>query len=37
MHYQETKNDLAIDISLILGTIVAMFIFGVCALPLVQM
>lgn len=36
MHYQETKNDLAIDLMLIFGTIGAMFIFGVCALPLIR-
>ncbi len=37
MHYQETRNDLAIDIMLMLGTFGALFIFGVCALPMVQM
>lgn len=36
MHITAPKSDMAIDIALALGTIGAMFIFGVCALPLVQ-
>jgi len=36
MQITAPKRDIAIDIGLVLGTIGAMFIFGVCALPLVQ-
>ena len=36
MHITAPKSDIAIDIALAFGTIAALFIFGVCALPLVQ-
>ena len=36
MHLTAPKSDIAIDIALALGTIGAVFIFGVCALPLIQ-
>lgn len=36
MHITAPKSEIAIDIALTFGTIAAMFVFGVFALPLVK-